>query len=222
MKQIKKIALLTLTIIGFSSFVNAQQDAQAKKILDNLSKITKQYKNISADFTFTMNNEANDVHSTQKGKLTTEGKDYYLKLAGQEIYCNGQNIWTYLIESNEVQINKVPEESEKSDNYIDPSSIFTIYNKGFKYSYKGEKKINGNDYQIIELYPDNPKGKNFHTIVLTISKSNPQIKSIEIKGKNGTNFTYAVTSFKTNQDLPIGTFTFNKSQHSDVEVTDLR
>lgn len=218
----KKIGLGLLAIVAFYAVTNAQQDPRAKAILDKLSAKTKQYKSISADFSYTMVNTADDVNEKQTGKLITKGNKYYLSLAGQEIFCDGTTLWTYIKESNEVQINNVPKDGEKSSNYVNPSSIFTIYNKGFKFQYKGEKKEGDKIYQVIDLYPMKPEDKNYHTIVLTIDKSKMQISSIEIKGKDGTNYTYIVKSFVSNKNLNDSEFSFNKAAHPKVEVTDLR
>lgn len=55
---------------------------------------------------------------------------------GQEIYCDGKTMWTYLKDANEVQIsNYNPKSSD-----INPSEIFTVYEKGFLSKFIGEGK----------------------------------------------------------------------------------
>ena len=87
---------------------------------------------------------------------------------------------------------------------------------------KEEKQKNGAVYQIIKLYPEDVKKKNFHTAVLTINKEKQQIVSIKILGKDGTDMIYQVKSFNANSAVPETVFVFNDKNYPGYEVIDLR
>ena len=123
----KKLILLFIAV-SFANY-NYAQDAKAKAILDDLSKNTKTYKSISASFSFVSEDKNKKVGEKQDGSIIVKGTKYKVEIAGQTIICDGKTIWTYLKESNEVQINNFdPNESEDK---ITPTNIFTIYEKGF-------------------------------------------------------------------------------------------
>lgn len=213
----KKPITLLIGLIFFSSAAVFAQDAKA--ILDQLSKKAEQYKSMKADFNYQMLNENDGIDESQKGSIVTQGEKYHLSIAGQEIISDGKTMWTVINEAEEVQINDVPEKNELDEEYISPTKILTLWEKGFKYKYDQSTTLNGQEHHIINLYPQEPEGKNYHTIKLFINKSKMEISKIIIKGKDGTDFIYTIKNFKTNESIPASTFNFN---NPDYEVIDLR
>jgi outer membrane lipoprotein-sorting protein len=220
----KKRTLFTTLILVFTIGLNllyAQQDEKAKGILDKLSKKTAEYKSMKADFEYQMLNESEAIDETQKGSLTTKGEKYHLMIAGQEIISDGTTVWTVLAEAEEVQVNTVPEESE-AEEFISPTSILTLWEKGFKYKYDKSDMLNNVAVDIINLYPEKAEEKSFHTIQLFVDRSKSTIVQIIIKGKDGTDFIYKIKSFQTDVPVQESTFSFSTQAHPDFEVIDLR
>lgn len=213
----KRFITLLVGLMFFSSLAVIAQDAKA--ILDELSKKAEQYKSMKADFDYQMLNENDGIDETQTGSIVTQGEKYHLNIAGQEIISDGKTMWTVINEAEEVQVNNVPEENEMDEEYISPTKILTLWEKGFKYKYDQSTNINGQAHHIINLYPQNPEGKSYHTIKLFINKSKMEVSKIIIKGKDGTDFIYTIKNFKTNESIPASTFNFN---NPDYEVIDLR
>jgi outer membrane lipoprotein carrier protein len=201
--------------------INAQVDAKAKKILDDVSAKTKTYSTINAEFSITIENKKNKTTDSQTGKLTLKGSKYKLEVNNQTIISDSKTSWTILKDASEVQINSI--ETKEKETGLNPSNIFTMHEKGFKYEYvKEEKQKNGALYQIIKLYPEDVKKKNYHTAVLTINKEKSQIVSIKILGKDGTDMTYLVKSFNANAAVAESVFVFNDKNYPGYEVIDLR
>lgn len=216
-----KNIILISSFLFSNLFAVAQVDIKAKKILDDLSAKTKTYTTVNADFTITSENKKNKTVDSQNGKLTLKGSKYKLEVNNQTIISDSKTSWTILKDASEVQINSVDEKEKETG--ISPSTIFSIHEKGFKFEFvKEETQKDGSVYQIIKLFPDDPKKKNFHTIVLTINKSKSQIVSIKVLGKDGTDITYAVKKFVTNSDVPESTFVYNAKSYPGYEVIDLR
>ncbi len=130
----KILSLLLLLAVVFA--VKAQQDPKAKKILDKVSVKTKAYKTITVDFTYTLDNNQEDISETSKGKIIIKGNKYKLDLMGAEIFFDGTTSWTYMPDAEEVNVSEPDEDDE---NAIDPSKIFTLYEQGFKYKFIAEK-----------------------------------------------------------------------------------
>lgn len=213
-----------LIIAGTSlllSLPTFSQDAKAKEILDAVSAKTKAYKSFKTDFTYTMENKTEKINEKQSGTLISKGNKFHLVLAEQEVFSDGKAIYTYIKEANEMQINAIPSDTE-SDETISPNNIFTMYEKGFKYKYEKDEKIEGKNMHIINLYPVKPKEKSYHTITLTIDAAAKQINKIKISGKDGTIFTYQVKTFEPDFTVEDSKFTFNKTKYPKAEIVDLR
>ena len=212
-----------------SAFCLAQQpkeavDAKAKAILDEISAKTKAYSTIKAEFSTIVekqvSNSESKVTENQTGSLQLKGEKYKLEFKGQTIFCDNKTQWTYIKESNEVQINNAPD--PKATDNINPVNIFTLYEKGFKYKYEKEDMLNGAKVDIVDLFPTSPDKKAYHTIKLTIDKTKKEIVAVKILNKNGTSNTTTVKKFVANSEMPDAMFMFNKADYKGVEVVDLR
>ena len=212
----KKIFITTLSVlISLGSFAQ-EVDAKAKGILDQLSTKTKAYKTIKADFKFTISNKAENINETQSGKIQIKGNKYFLSIAGQDIISDGKSVYTVLKDAEEVQINSIADDED--EDAISPTSIFTLYETGFKYKYLKEEK----GEHIINLYPKQADEKDFHRIALYINKVKNQISRVKIFGKDGAITTYNISAFTANSNIADTKFTFNKANHPNYEVVDLR
>jgi len=210
----KKLSILLFAGI-FALNIHAQVDTKAKSILDKLSAKTKSYSTIKADFVYSMVNKSDGVNESQNGKIELKGNKYVLSIQGQDIISDGKTIWTYIKESEEVQINSI---SEDDDEGISPNKIFTLYEEGFKYKFVEEK----DNIQTINLYPKDANEKPYHRISLFINKTKGEITKVKVFGKDGTLTTYKIKTFTPNTTISDTRFTFNKSKHPNVEIIDLR
>jgi outer membrane lipoprotein-sorting protein len=199
-------------------------DAKAKAILDEVAAKTKTYTSIKAEFASVtekqVSNAESKVTESQTGTLQLKGEKYKLEIKGQVIFCDSKTQWTFIKESNEVQINNAPD--PKATDNINPVNIFTLYEKGYKYKYNKEDVVNGVKVDVVDLFPLNPDKKQYHTIKLAIDKVKKQIVSVKILNKNGTTNTITVKNFVTNSEMPDTVFTFNKADYKGVEVVDLQ
>ncbi len=210
----KKIALIALLAIGCYTAKAQDQDPKAKKILDELSVKTKAYSTIKAEFSWEVEKK-DKTKDLQSCKIQTKGTKYKLEIPGHEIYCDGKTVWDFIKDANEVQIKDM---EVGGDDVINPSTIFTIYEKGFKYKFVSEDAST----QIIELYPVNPDKKKFHTIKLFIDKTKKQITSVKMMMKDGTTQTYTIKTFAGDAAIPDTDFTFDAKTHKGVSIEDIR
>ncbi len=206
-----------LAIAIFSAIIfnaKGQVDVQAKKILDELSAKTKAYTSIKAEFTF-VNEKKDKTKDSQNGKIQTKGNKYKLEIPGHEIYCDGKTVWDFIKDANEVQVKDM---EAGGDDALNPTTIFTIYEKGYKYKFDGEDAITQN----ISLFPLNPDKKKFHTAKLFIDKTKKQISSVKMLMKDGSTQTYTIKTFEGNAAMADADFTFNAKAHPGISVEDLR
>lgn len=124
--------LITLVVIFISIIAYSQTDQKAKLILDKVSETTKTYKSITANFEFIMQNTEVGLNETNEGSLIIQGEKYKLSINGVEIFSNGTSQWTYIKDAEEVTISETGNDEEGS---INPATIFSIYEEGYKYTY---------------------------------------------------------------------------------------
>ena len=198
----------------------AQQDAKAKEILDKLSQTTRSYKAIQIDFSFILENKVANVKETNDGWVAMKGKSYRLHMPalGTEIFCDGTTVWSYLTDANEVNVTDNDPSEEGS---LNPANIFTIYEKGFKYSFVNEEAVNGKTAQVIDLFPTD-KGKEFNKVRLYVDKIKSQILKAVTYNKDGNTYTLNMKTMKTDQVLAEDYFKFNKAKYPGVEINDMR
>lgn len=193
-------------------------DPKAKTILDQVSAKTKAYKSIEAEFGIIVESKQEKTKDSKKGKIWIKGNKYKADLAASNIFNDGKTQWTYMKDANEVNVT-TPDPND--DSSLNPAKMFTIYEKGYKIKYIGEKFENARALYEIELYPIDLK-KDFTKITLKIDKTKMQIFSMKRFGKDGTDYTIEVVKMETDKEMADAMFTFDKTKYPKVEVNDMR
>lgn len=212
----RKLVLLLL-ISCYSGLTFAQQDAFAKKLLDQVSKKYDGYKTVQADFSFQVNQiDAENYSDAGVMYMNKPLKQYKIVLKDQELISDGKSVWSILKEEKEVQVT----DADNSTSSIGPNNIFTFYKTGFKYVSMDDERLKGEVLQVIELSPIDTK-KNYFKIKLRINQ-NKHIHDVLIFDKSGAKYTYTINSLFVNHKLDPSTFKFEKSKYPSFEVVDLR
>jgi outer membrane lipoprotein-sorting protein len=213
------IVLISTFFIATLSFCQ-QSDAAAKKILDAVSAKFKTFKSVQAAFTLRNEDSKGTLLGTKKGTASLKGSRYRVSVAGtgQEIFCDGANIWTFDKSANEVTITK----PDPSTNTITMQKLFSnFYDKDFLYKLNGDKIVNKKAVHEIEMTPVD-KTKPFHKVYLLVGKQSKTIYSTRILDKSGNVMVYTVNTMNGTVNLPDNLFVFDKNKYPGVEVIDLR
>ncbi len=206
--------------MAFAIVAPARQDSKAKQILDEVSKKTRSLETITVDFVFSMDNEEMDIHEQNEGTLQLKGQKYLVNLpdVGVKVYSDGETLWNYMEEGNQVTISYL---EDGGSELMDPSTVFTIYEKGFQSKYVGEKKEGNKAFHQVELYPDTDEYE-VEKILLSIDKADNMIKSAQLYGTDGNQYGVEVKNMKTGMQLADSHFVFNPEEYNDLEVIDFR
>lgn len=210
-----KISSLVAAFVISTILVNAQTDTEAKKILDKLSEKTKSYKTVEVEFTFTVDNKDQKINETTKGTLKMKDEKYRLLMKDQEIICNGQKVYTFNKEANEVQVIGVDELEEDA---ITPKNMFTIYESNFKSRIKEKKTEDGKNITVIDLYPMNPKEKDYSIVRLFVDTNKNMVTKATVLAKNGTLYTYKIDKMVPDKEMNESLFIFDKTKYPGVTV----
>ena len=215
----------TLLMVSGSFIAQAQNnslgknDPDAKVVLDALSTKLKSYKAVQASFTLKVEDAKGKLQGSRSGTIFLKGTRYHISVVGgQEIYCDGKDIWTYDKASNEVTITK----NDPATQTISPDKLFTdFYDKDYLYKLNGEDKLGERTVEEVELTPLD-KTKSFFKALLYIDKTQHTLVSIKWFDKSGNHYTLDTSKFNGNAALTDAQVAYNKAKYPGAEEVDLR
>jgi outer membrane lipoprotein carrier protein len=220
----KSVIFTCLCFVGILNIARAQNnslgknDPDAKKVLDALSAKLQSYKSIQANFTLKVEDAKGKLQGSKSGMIYIKGPKYHINIAGQDIYSDGKDTWTYDKSSNEVTITR----ADPTSKTISPDKIFTdFYDKDFLYKLNGESKVGARTVQEVELTPVD-KTKTLFKALLYIDKTQHTLESIQWFEKSGNRYSLSTSKLNGNAQLTDAQLSYNKAKFPGVEEVDLR
>jgi len=216
----KSFAVLAFLFVF--SFANAQQDPQAKKILDEFAQRAKKYKSTRIDFTLTLDDRKEKSKKSFKGNVAMKGERFRLETPDYIIFSDGKEIWNYLKTSNEVNISKASKSKKEEDLFLsNPTKIFTLYKKDYKYQYIGKETIKGKSCYLIDLFPFD-LNRSYARIRLVIDVAKYELVTAVSFGKSGTIYEFNVDKFNSAGTVNDSELKFDKAKYPKAEIIDMR
>lgn len=212
-----KKALLFIAVLAASTLSGLAQDSQ--KILDDLSKKAKGYTSVYAEYESQLIDLKAGIDLTQEGSIKVQGEKYNIDLPDYTIISDGESLYTYEKETNTCFIDYI---EDVADGSFSPSQMFTIWEHDFKHELKGEAKVGKSVAYLINLYPNDPTDKPYHTIQLFVDKAKMEVVKIVVKGREGSDMIYNVKTFSPNATMKSSDFTFPEADYPGVDVIDQR
>ena len=212
-KNMKKIYLrLIFIIVTFSS--SAQYDPEAELILEKMSLKYKSKTAFMSTFEQNLINEMSVVNESISGTVYVKGDKYKLEIAGQIIFNDGQDLWSYSKDIMEVTVSTYDEDEQD----ISLTNIWDLYKEGYKYG------LNLPDEQgnwTIDLEPIERGVEAFYKIRMVITNEY-DLKSFRIFEGSGNQYNYTITKLIDRTDLKDDFFKFDLAQYPEVEIIDFR
>ena len=206
------IVTLMINFISVPSAFSQENNKKALEILDKMSNLYKSMISFSSTFEYSMVNLDEDIEDSFQGKIIIKEEKYLLKIEGQEIINDGETVWTYIPELNEVNISTF----EPDDQEISLNNVFDLYKEGFEYNYLSED----NKYHKIELYPED-ESKSYYKILILIDKVDFSMYNFSVFDKSNTKYVYKINEFKE-EKIDDSFFIFDSSKYPDIEIIDFR
>ncbi len=216
------ITLLSLSLVQLSAQSPApaeKSDPEAKKILDKVKSKYNGYKSLEAVFTLTIQ-VPETPKEVQKGTIAQSGKQFRLDMTDQLIVSNAITTWVYLKKNKEIQINDA--DSSDDNGFLTPQQLLGRYEKGdFVYAITERGVQGGKSLVYIEFKPVDRRSE-YSKLKLAIDEKALTVESIKAFAKDGSNYTFAISSFTPNKAFPAGYFALDPKQFPGVRVEDLR
>jgi len=213
----KKKLLILLILAGISGISYAQYDQKALDMLDAMSAKYTNMGSFYAGFSYVLENEMEQIHEEFSGNIIVKGDKFKLDLDEQEVYNDGETMWTYLKDVNEVNIDYYFPEDED----MTPSTIFSAYKSGYKYMFIEEETIENNLYNVIDLIPDD-QDKPFFKVRLWIKKNDNTLFRWKLFDRTGNTYLYSITTFNDAYNARDEEFVFDSSKYPGITEIDLR
>lgn len=208
--------VLTFMIMALcGSLALAQTDEKAKTILDKTVEQIKSYPAVEIIFDLSMINKEENIQETHHGKAYMKDKMYRIDVMDVINYFDGEVIYTYMPDQEEVNI-KNPDENEEE--MLNPSILFDIHNQ--KFTQKLVEDKDGKAY--IELTPKK-EHKQISKIGVWINTKTNMVDKVTSFGKDGNDVVITIKSLKKpDKELDVTFFRFDKEAHPEVDIIDLR
>lgn len=201
-----------------SFFSNAQNDADAEAVLEKVSEVYSQIESGQGKFTMIIENLEAGVNENQTGFFFIKDDMYRIESDMLDRVTNGETVWTYFKDDEELQITDFDPEEEE----INPAEIFNLYTKDYSYPEYKDTTIDSFEFHVIDLYP-NDEQESYAKVSLIINKVSNFIVKAVVESKNGSFVTYQIDSFKPNTLSNNDLFNVSASDYgSDIDVIDLR
>ncbi|EDP94415.1 gliding motility-related protein; possible outer membrane protein [Kordia algicida OT-1] len=210
-KMRKLVLVFVLSVFAFN--VNAQNAEKAKKLLDEVSAKVNSYENIQIEFKYELNNKEANTKQESKGNVTLEGDKYLLNFLGFTKMYDTKKVYTIVPANEEVTIT----DADEDETSLSPSQMLTFYKNGYSYAWDILQNVRGRKIQYVKLTPIDSES-DIKSVLLGIDIKTKHIYNLIETGKNGTNTTLTVNSFKTNQPLSKSLFIFDESKYEDYYI----
>ncbi len=206
---------ITLFLVGLlvSLHINAQSSSQkAKSLLDEVSTKMGAYENMSIGFNSTLvNKEAGITNDPPiRGNITLAGEKYNLNYLGNNFVFDGKKLVVINTEEKEVTITSG--DVEEDDGFIYPSKLLTFYKEGYNYEMGNLKNNSGRKVQYVNLTPID-SNSDIVKVQLGIDAKTKHIYKLVQIGSNGTETTFTITKFKSNQAISENLFAFDRNKY---------
>lgn len=197
--------ILMATLVLMSIVANAQNAAEARKILDKTASVVGRKGGASANFTV-----SSSKVGTVSGSIAIKGNMFHARTPQAIVWYNGKTQWSYMKSTNEVNIS-TPTEAQKMK--MNPYTFLTMYKSGYNLSLTRK----GKNYNV-HLVAQN-KTRSVQEVYLSINSS---YTPTTVKMREGQTWTtIAITNFRA-QSQPTSTFTFRAKDFPSAEIIDLR
>lgn len=199
MKRIIFSLLIAFTTIAMSA-------QTARQVLDKTAAVIGNKSGATANFSM-----SSSKYGKASGSIAIKGNKFNARTQQAIVWYNGKTQWSYMKNTNEVNISTPTQAQQMSMN---PYTFINIYKTGYNMTLDKS----GSNY-VVHLTAQNQK-RTVQELYITINKTSYVPSQVKMRqGKTWS--TISVSNFKK-KSLSNATFTFNTKEFPSAEVIDLR
>lgn len=210
--------ILSISALFIITLSYAQGSIKSKTILDQANQQYERSEGIKIVFTMNTKEADGTMYEPQPGTAFVKGNKFKLDLPYATTWFDGTTQWVLLKDANEVNINNPAEQDLAS---ISPLALLNMYKTGYVLKEPINQRVNGQDVLVIEMTPTN-KSQEIKDISIAINNLTNEIVELKFTINNGMENRLTISEFNIKDKYPNELFSFNKLNHPNVEVIDLR
>lgn len=209
---------LTCLILMFFSFAIQAQDLSggANEILNKLAVKYKAFPSISIQFTMRIEENKKETGKIN-GEVLLKANMYKMTIPGQVTYCDGETIWTYQKEVNEISLF---EYDESDENMINPVKLLDNWEKNYTAILIRNEIVNGNAVAIIDITP--VKQQSYYKIRIFMDEVKNEIIGFSIYETDNSVYIYNFNKVATNLTPQKSDFQLKTTDFPGAEINDMR
>ena len=197
----KMILFAFMTLMSLGTFAQT-----AQQVLNKTAKIIGNKGGASANFSL-----SSTKYGSTSGTIAIKGNKFNAHTPQATVWYNGKTQWTYMKNTNEVNVSNPTQAQQMSMN---PYTFINIYKTGYNSGLKNA----GSNYEV-HLIAQN-KRRTVQELIITINKKT-YVPSV-IKMRQGSSWsTIKVSNFRA-KNVSNSTFVFNSKDFPKAEIVDLR
>ena len=197
----KMILFAFMTLMSLGTFAQT-----AQQVLNKTAKIIGNKGGASANFSL-----SSTKYGSTSGTIAIKGNKFNAHTPQATVWYNGKTQWTYMKNTNEVNVSNPTQAQQMSMN---PYTFINIYKTGYNSSLKNAVS----NYEV-HLIAQN-KRRTVQELIITINKKT-YVPSV-IKMRQGSSWsTIKVSNFRA-KNVSNSTFVFNSKDFPKAEIVDLR
>lgn len=207
--------LICLTPLQAQTSEIDEIDPEAKLILDRINSKLDALESLKVDFDMEIYIPGQEV-DLQKGTLKQKKDFFFFDISSQSIVANGEAVYVYLKEDNEIQIND-PDFGDDGS-LLSPAQMMRLYEtEAFYYAITG---VDGN-ISVVEFKPQD-EFSDYSKLRIAIDTKKDEMQSLEIFSKDGSKIILKVNQITLNPNLSKSDFAFELSKYPNAYIEDLR
>lgn len=192
------------------------QQKEAKEVLERTSGNIQKAGGVKASF---------EVESFHRGELVGQaagmiqmkGEKFMLSTNEIVTWYDGNTQWSYLTNSDEVNVSNPTAEEIRG---LNPYSLLSLYKEGYAYRLGSIKNRQGK--AVTEVILTATAGQELSLIHLYVNPKNYQPLFMEVTLKDGTKTDIVITNYQSGLSFPDTLFWFDRSKYPTAEIIDLR
>ena len=209
MRTIILVLLITLQV------PLSAQNGNAKKMLDRLSEKYEAYRSFEISFDLEVKYPERPVQK-QKAQIIQANQRFKFISEEQDIIGDGEDVYLFLKDRNEVQINDFDDDDELG--LMTPKDLLKEYDSGrFEYLLENET-----DTEIFIVFKPLDSDSEFFKYRIAIDKQSEDFSKIDAYSKDGSQLLVTIASSSHNKEYNDEFFSFDTSLYPDIRIEDLR
>ena len=184
-------------------------------MLDRLSEKYEAYRSFEISFDLEVKYPERPVQK-QKAQIIQANQRFKFISEEQDIIGDGEDVYLFLKDRNEVQINDFDDDDELG--LMTPKDLLKEYDSGrFEYLLENET-----DTEIFIVFKPLDRDSEFFKYRIAIDKQSEDFSKIDAYSKDGSQLLVTIASSSHNKEYNDEFFSFDTSLYPDIRIEDLR